>query len=99
MRTDFSRGEQVTGLVWLAIGALLSVFLEVIYLTARIPLSNGASVAFPITILLAWWFNSVLTRTARLWSPAPMVGAIPLIVWCLGSVSYTHLTLPTSDLV
>ena len=39
MRTDFSRGEQVTGLVWLAIGALLSVFLEVIYLTARIPLS------------------------------------------------------------
>ena len=27
MRTDYSRGEQVTGLVWLAIGALLSVFL------------------------------------------------------------------------
>ena len=72
MRTDFSRGEQVTGLVWLAIGALLSVFLEVIYLTARIPLSNGASVAFPITIVIAWWFNSVLTRTARLWSRTPV---------------------------
>ena len=59
MRTDFSRGEQVTGLVWLGIGALLSVFLEVIYLTARIPLSNGASVAFPITILLAWWLSLI----------------------------------------
>ena len=36
MSTDFSRGEQVTGLVWLAIGALLSVFLEVIYLLSLI---------------------------------------------------------------
>lgn len=99
MRTDFSRGEQVTGLVWLAIGALLSVFLEVIYLTARIPLSNGASVAFPITILLAWWFNSVLTRTARLWSPAPLVGAIPLIVWCLGFFAFMLLVPMTGDML
>lgn len=99
MRTDFSRGEQVTGLVWLAIGALLSIFLEVIYLTARIPLSNGASVAFPITILLAWWFNSVLTRTARLWSPAPMVGAIPLIVWCLGFFAFMLLVPMTGDML
>ena len=51
MRTDFSRGEQVTGLIWLSLGALLSLFLEVIYLTARIPLADGASIAFPITIV------------------------------------------------
>ncbi|MCZ9296332.1 hypothetical protein [Corynebacterium yonathiae] len=99
MRTDFSRGEQVTGLVWLGFGALLSVFLEVIYLTARIPLSDGASVAFPITIVIAWWFNSVLTRTARLWSPAPMVGAIPLIVWGLGFFAFMLLVPMTGDML
>ena len=78
---QFTRGEQVTGLVWLAVGALTSLVLEVVYLTARLPLPDGASVAFPITIVVAWWFNGVLTRTARLWSDNAYIGP----------VSYTHL--------
>lgn len=99
MRTDFSRGEQVTGLIWLSLGALLSLFLEVIYLTARIPLADGASIAFPITILIAAAFNVVLTRTARLWSDSTYIAAIPLIVWGLGFFGLMLLVPITGDVI
>lgn len=99
MRTDFSRGEQVTGLIWLSLGALLSLFLEVIYLTARIPLADGASIAFPITILIAAAFNVVLTRTARLWSDSTYIAAIPVIVWGLGFFGLMLLVPITGDVI
>lgn len=81
IRTDFSRGEQIGGLVWLVVGALCSLTLEVVYLTARVPWFDGASVAFPITILIAFWFNGVLTRTARLWSENPYIAGVPGLAW------------------
>ena len=84
LRTDFSRGEAALALVWLACAGLVSVLLEVVYLSIRIPLPNGYSLAFPITIALAWWFNRVLTRTALLWTDRPAVAAIPFAVWALG---------------
>ncbi|MBK4147608.1 hypothetical protein GWO60_07010 [Corynebacterium macginleyi] len=99
MRTNFSRGEQVAGLIWLSLGALLSLFLEVIYLTARIPLANGASIAFPITIVIAAVFNVVLTRTARLWSDSTYIAAIPLIVWGLVFFALMLLVPITGDVI
>lgn len=84
MRSDFGRGEQITGLLWLCIGSLVSLFLEIIYLSARIPLPGGASMLFPVTILIAFWFNSVLTRTAKLWSDSPYIIALPLAAWTAG---------------
>ena len=62
------------GLLWLSVGALLSLVLEVVYLGAYIPMPNGMRIAFPITILIAWWFTRVLTKTARLWTPNPHRG-------------------------
>ncbi|GAB2508414.1 hypothetical protein CATRI_04715 [Corynebacterium atrinae] len=84
IRTDFSRGEVIFGLVWLSVGALVSVLLEIVYLGTWISLPGGAKVAFPYTIAIAFLFNIVLTRTARLWSSTPAVALIPLVVWCLG---------------
>lgn len=88
IRTDFSRGEQVGGLVWLVLGALCSLTLEVVYLTARVPWFDGASVAFPITILIAFWFNGVLTRTARLWSENPYIAGLPGLAWVAGFLAF-----------
>lgn len=85
---EYSRGEQITGLAWLCLGALTSLVLEVVYLTARLPLPGGTSVAFPITIVLAWWFNTVLTRTARLWSDNAYIGLVPLAAWLLGYFAF-----------
>ena len=63
VRDDFSRGEAVAGLVWLSVGALVSLALEVVYLNW-------------IWAVVALLFNAVLTKTARLWSqtgaPAPL---------------------------
>ena len=88
IRTDFSRGEQIGGLVWLVVGALCSLTLEVVYLTARVPWFDGASVAFPITILIAFWFNGVLTRTARLWSENPYIAGVPGLAWVAGFLAF-----------
>ncbi|AJI78617.1 MULTISPECIES: hypothetical protein [Corynebacterium] len=88
IRTDFSRGEQIGGLVWLALGALCSLTLEVVYLTARLPWFDGASVSFPITILIAFWFNGVLTRTARLWSENPYIAGLPGLAWVTGFLAF-----------
>ena len=88
IRTDFSRSEQIGGLVWLILGALCSLTLEVVYLTARVPWFDGASVAFPITILIAFWFNGVLTRTARLWSENPYIAGLPGLAWVAGFLAF-----------
>lgn len=84
VRTDFSRGEAVGALVWLSVGALLSMFLEVMYLGARVQLPNGTALALPVTIFFALGFNYVLTRTAMLWTKRPGIGLLPLGVWTAG---------------
>ena len=84
VRTDFSRGEAIGGLVWLSVAAAISVLLEVVYLGTWVTLPGGARLAVPYTIVLAFLFNMVLTRTARLWNPTPLVAAIPLYVWLAG---------------
>ena len=84
VRTDFSRGEAVGGLIWLSVAAFISVLLEVVYLGTWVTLPGGARLAVPYTIVLAFLFNMVLTRTARLWNPEPVVAAIPLYVWLAG---------------
>ena len=95
---EYSRGEQITGLAWLGLGALTSLVLEVVYLTARLPLPGGTSVAFPITIVLAWWFNTVLTRTARLWSDNAYIGLVPLAAWLLGYFAFVLGAVVTGDM-
>ncbi|AMO90817.1 hypothetical protein HMPREF3169_09230 [Corynebacterium sp. HMSC08C04] len=95
---EYSRGEQITGLAWLCLGALTSLVLEVVYLTARLPLPGGTSVAFPITIVLAWWFNTVLTRTARLWSDNAYIGLVPLAAWLLGYFAFVLGAVVTGDM-
>lgn len=88
IRTDFSRGEQIGGLVWLVLGALCSLTLEVVYLTARLPWPGESGMAFPITILIAFWFNGVLTRTARLWSENPYIAGVPGLAWVGGFLAF-----------
>jgi len=99
VRKDFDRAEVVTGILWLCIGALLSLFLEAIYLSARIPLPGGASVIFPVTILIAFWFNSVLTRTAKLWSDSAYIVALPLVAWIAGYGVFLLLAATSGDQV
>lgn len=84
VRTDFSRGEAVAGLVWLSVAALISVLLQVVYLGTWVTLPGGFRLAVPYTIVLAFLFNMVLTRTARLWDPRPLVAAVPLYTWLAG---------------
>nr|WP_311518140.1 hypothetical protein [uncultured Corynebacterium sp.] len=98
MLNEYSRGEQIAGLAWLCLGALTSLVLEVVYLTARLPLPGGTSVAFPITIVLAWWFNTVLTRTARLWSDNAYIGLVPLAAWLLGYFAFVLGAVVTGDM-
>lgn len=84
VRTDFSRGEAVGGLVWLSVAALIAVLLQVVYLGTWVTLPGGFRVAVPYTIILAFLFNMVLTRTAKLWDPRPVVAAVPLYAWLAG---------------
>ena len=80
VRTDYSRGEVVAAMVWLGIGALVSLLLEVVYLSARV-----GSVPVPATVLVALAFNVVLTRTARLWARGgAWIAFVPLAVWLGG---------------
>ena len=85
---EFSRGEAIGGLVWLSVGALLSLVLEVVYLGAHITMPNGVRIAFPLTVIVAWWFNKVLTKTARLWSSSSLIAAIPLLGWVCGFFAF-----------
>src|SRR5699024_1931679 len=51
---EFSRGEAIGGLIWLSVGAALSLVLEVVYLGAYITMPSGMRIAFPLTILVGW---------------------------------------------
>ena len=66
VRDNFSRGEAIAGLIWLSIGAVGSLVLEVAYLNW-------------IWVVVAAAFNAVLTKTARLWSSSSAL--LPLGVW------------------
>ncbi|MDY3127878.1 MAG: hypothetical protein SOW59_07080 [Corynebacterium sp.] len=80
----FSKGEALVGLIWLSIAALLSLFLEVVYLGSQITFPDGHRIAFPVTIAIALWFNMVLTSTALRWTENFFVAATPLLVWGTG---------------
>lgn len=75
----FGRGEQAFGLFWLCLGALVSVLLEVVYLGTWI-----GGVPVPYTIVIAFLFNMVLTRTGLLWSKNFAVALIPAYAWTAG---------------
>lgn len=79
-----SRGEVIGGIFWLSLGALVSLLLEVVYLGTWITLPGGTAIAFPYTIIIAFFFNMVLTRTSMLWTDNKPVAAIPLFTWVLG---------------
>ncbi|QNE89307.1 hypothetical protein H0194_09720 [Corynebacterium incognita] len=104
VRDDFTRGEAIGGLVWLSIGALLSLLLEVVYLSTWLPLPGGTTIPFPITIAVAFWFNGVLTKTARLWDRRQAIALIPGLVWVVGyfgllfGVEFTGDQLMASDI-
>ncbi|MCH6196358.1 hypothetical protein MHT86_02435 [Corynebacterium mastitidis] len=89
VRTDFSRGEAALGLLWLAIAALVSVLLEVVYVGTWITLPGGAKIPFPYMIAVAFAFNRVLSRTALLWTRHAGVAGIPLWTWLAGYVALT----------
>lgn len=63
-------GEIVTAMIWLSLGAIFSLLLEIVYL------SSGP---FPFMVVIAYFFNGVLTKTAKLWSP--WASYVPLAVW------------------
>lgn len=84
IHTGLSRGEVVGGIFWLSLGALISLLLEVVYLGTWITLPGNTQIAFPYTIILAFLFNMVLTRTSMLWTDIRSVAGIPLFTWVLG---------------
>lgn len=76
VRDDFSRAEAVWGIIWLSIGAAVSALLEVVYLGSTV-----FGVPLPLAIPVAFFFNGVLTRTARLWTRRCESTFVPLGVW------------------
>ncbi|MDO5097118.1 MAG: hypothetical protein Q4D85_00055 [Corynebacterium sp.] len=88
----FSKGEAAFGLLWLSIGSLLSVLLEVVYLGTWI-----FGVPVPYTIPIAFFFNMVLTKTAMLWSKNTTIALIPLWVWVAGFFMLTMMVSVTGD--
>ncbi|AZA13216.1 hypothetical protein ACFPVT_00595 [Corynebacterium choanae] len=87
VRKPASRGEIVLALLWLCAAAAISGLMEIVYLTWRLPLPGGHSIAFPLSIVFAAILNYVLCSTARLWSRSFLVTAAPLVVWLLVVVS------------
>ena len=78
-KADIARGEKAAGLIWLSVGALISLLLEAVNLDTRI-----VGIAVPFTVVIAALFNAVLTKTAALWSDHLLVKLVPLIVWVVG---------------
>jgi membrane protein len=72
----------------LALGAIVSLVLEVIYLTAWLSLPGGGAIVFPLSILVAFLFNRVLSKTALLWTKNKIVAAIPIMVWLAGFLAF-----------
>lgn len=58
--------------------------MEVFYLGTWITLPGGTSVAFPVTIVIAFFFTMVLSRTAVLWTDRMAVAGVPLYTWVAG---------------
>ena len=81
-----ARSEKIMGITWLAVGALISLILEVLYLGVWMPVGDGSQLAFPITVVIAGGFNFVLSRTALLWTRTWSVASIPLYAWFIGFV-------------
>lgn len=77
--SNHTKAEVAFGLMWLSIGALISVLLEVVYLGTWI-----GGVAVPYTIPVAFFFTMVLTKTALLWTKKTALALIPLWVWLGG---------------
>lgn len=84
---DLSRGEVVGGIIWLCIGALASLLLEVFYLGTWLTLPGGFRVPFPYMIIVAFLFNMVLSRTAMLWTRSTPVAMAPLGTWVAGFIA------------
>lgn len=84
---DLGRGEVVGGIIWLCVGALASLLLEVFYLGVRITLPGGFSMPFPYMIIVAFLFNMVLTRTAMLWTRSRPGALAPLGCWLAGFIA------------
>lgn len=97
--TDHSKGEIAFGFLWLSLGALMSVLLEVVYLGTWITLPGGDRIAFPYPILIALLFNGVLTKTARLWTDRLGVVLVPLGVWIFGFLALTFWVGFTGDIL
>lgn len=74
--TNHRPAEVIFGLFWLSLGAAVSALLEIVYLGTWI-----AGVPVPYTIVIAFFFNMVLVRTAKLWTPNPAIALVPLYVW------------------
>ena len=84
-REEFARGEVATGIAWLSVAALVSLVLEVVYLGARIDV-GGISIPVPWTIVAAYVFNLIITRTAMLWTDRRNIALIPMWTWIAGYV-------------
>lgn len=74
MTRQYSRREIVQAYVWLVIFAAASATME-------FAATRPAALVF--AALVAFLFNAVLTKTARLWTPSRLLPLIPLVVWCL----------------
>lgn len=73
MSREYSRREIVQAYVWLAIFAAASASMQ-------FAATRPATVA--LAAVVAFLFNAVLTKTARLWTPSRLLSLIPLAVWC-----------------
>lgn len=82
-REVFARGEVPMAMVWLTLGGLFGLLLEVVYLGTWVEIGR---VAFPLpwTIVLAYLLNLIITNTALLWTDRSIVAAVPLIAWAAG---------------
>ena len=84
-REEFARGEAATGIAWLSVAALVSLVLEVAYLGTRIDV-GGLSIPLPWTIIAAYVFNLIITRTAMLWTKSRNIAMVPMWTWIAGYV-------------
>ena len=96
VHTPQTRLEIVVGLTWLSLAMIISALMEVLYLTVRVNLPDGHSVPIPLTIVIAFGFNMVVSRTAKLWSKKFYVAAIPTLFWLLGYASLIVATISGS---
>ena len=80
VRMDTTTKEKVAGIIWLTIGILFGLFVEIIYRGARITVGDVA-VPIPWVVVFAFFFNRGVTRTATLWTKNRTVAGIPLVAW------------------